>query len=76
MIMRRYKLLISLVLAALIAVACSTSPTGRSQMIWKSDAEMEAQAAQAFNAMRASAPLSTNRAKIDFVACVGHVISP
>ena len=74
MIMRRFKCLIALVFAASVVVACSTSPTGRTQIIWKSDAEMEAQAAQAFNAMRASAPLSTNRAKIDFVACVAQAV--
>lgn len=72
--MRPAKLLLALVLVAAISVACSTSPTGRTQVIWKSDAEMEAQAAQAFNAMRASAPLSTNRAKIDFVACVAQAV--
>ena len=67
--MRRFKCLIALVFAALVVVACSTSPTGRTEIIWKSDAELEAQAAQAFNAMRASAALSTKRAKIAFVAC-------
>jgi len=72
--MRRFNLLIPFIFTAVVVVACSTSPTGRSQMIWKSDAEMEAQAAQAFNAMRASAPLSTNRAKIDFVACVAQAV--
>ncbi len=72
--MGRFKLLIPFVVAAVVVAACSTSPTGRSQMIWKSDAEMEAQAAQAFNAMRASASLSTNRAKIDFVACVAQAV--
>ena len=43
-------------------------------MIWKSDAELEAQSARAFNQMRASMPLSTDRAKIDFVACVAEAV--
>lgn len=72
--MRPFKLLIAFVFVALVIAACSTSPTGRTQIIWKSDAEMEAQAAQAFSAMRAAMPLSTNRAKIDFVACVAQAV--
>lgn len=72
--MQRSKTLISLLLAAFFVASCSTSPTGRSQVITKSDAEMEAQSAVAFNRMRASMPLSTDRAKIDFVACVAQAI--
>ena len=66
------KVLIPLVFSMLVVAACSTSPTGRSQMIWKSDAELEAQSARAFNQMRAGMPLSTDRRKIDFVACVAE----
>jgi predicted Zn-dependent protease len=72
--MYRHKLLISFVFTALIIASCSTSPTGRSQMIWKSDAELEAQSARAFNQMRAGMPLSTDRKKIDFVACVAEAV--
>ncbi|MGI9247510.1 MAG: M48 family metallopeptidase [Woeseiaceae bacterium] len=72
--MYRLKLLISFVFTALIVASCSTSPTGRSQMIWKSDAELEAQSARAFNQMRAGMPLSTDRKKIDFVACVAEAV--
>jgi len=72
--MKRLKLLIPIVFMALIATSCTTSPTGRTQMIWKSDAELEAQSARAFNQMRAGMPLSTDRAKIDFVACVAEAV--
>jgi predicted Zn-dependent protease len=72
--MHRLKLLIPIVFMALIATSCSTSPTGRSQMIWKSDAELEAESARAFNQMRAGLPLSTDRKKIDFVACVAQAV--
>ncbi len=71
--MYRHKLLISLVFALLVA-ACSTSPTGRPQLITKSDAELIAQAESTFNAYRSTLPLSTNRAKIDFVACVTEAV--
>ncbi len=72
--MIRSKLLISVLLAGLVVAACSTSPTGRKQFITKSDAELEAQAQQTWNAYRATLPLATNRAKIDFVACVAQAI--
>jgi predicted Zn-dependent protease len=71
--MYRSKLLISLVFAVFIA-SCSTSPTGRGQLIFKSDAELEAQAASTFNAYRTTLPLTTDRAKIDFVACVAQAV--
>lgn len=72
--MYRLNLLISIVFIALVATACSTSPTGRSQMIWKSDAELEAESTRAFNKMRAGMPLATDRKKIDFVACVAEAV--
>ena len=68
------KALIFIIFSSLILASCATSPTGRSQMIWKSDAELEAQSARAFNQMRASMPLSTDRKKIDFVACVAEAV--
>lgn len=71
--MHRSKLLISLMFAVIVA-SCSTSPTGRGQLIFKSDAELEAQAASTFNAYRATLPLTTDRAKIDFVACVAQAV--
>lgn len=71
---KRLKVLISIALSSLIVASCSTSPTGRSQMIWKSDAELEAQSARAFNQMKASMPLSTDRKKIDYVACVAEAV--
>ena len=68
------KSLIFIIFSSMILASCATSPTGRSQMIWKSDAELEAQSARAFNQMRASMPLSTDRKKIDFVACVAEAV--
>jgi len=43
-------------------------------MIWKSDAELAAESARAFNQMRASMPLATDRKTIDFVACVAQAV--
>ncbi len=67
------KLLISLIFAIFVA-ACSTSPTGRGQLLLKSDAELEAQARATFSAYRATLPLTTDRAKIDFVVCVAEAV--
>jgi len=71
--MHRSKLLILIICTTFLA-ACSTSPTGRGQLILKSDAELEAQARSTFNAYRSTLPLTTDRAKIDFVACVAQAV--
>jgi predicted Zn-dependent protease len=65
---------ISLVLGSLLLAACSTSPTGRSQMIFRSDEALAAEAAQQFAEMRASIPLETDRPTIDYIHCVATAI--
>ena len=72
--MYKLKSLIFIIFLALVMTSCSTSPTGRSQMIWKSDAELVAQSTRAYNQMRSGMPLSTDRKKIDFVACVAEAV--
>lgn len=64
---------IVLTCAALLS-ACASSPTGRSQMILKSDAELEQEGARQFAEIRANAPLVTDRATIDYIACVANAI--
>ncbi len=66
----RHKALIVIAFIAFLVAACTSSPTGRSQMILKSDAALEAEASREFAKLRAEAPLVTDRATIDFVACV------
>jgi predicted Zn-dependent protease len=70
----RHNVLIFTTFLAFSVAACTTSPTGRSQMITKSDAELEAQASKEFAKLRGEAPLVTDRATIDFVACVANAI--
>lgn len=70
----RTKLLLMALAAALVVAACSTSPTGRSQMIFRSDDELAAEAARQFSEMRASIPLETDRVTIDYVHCVATAI--
>lgn len=71
------KFLILLIWASIIVGAvgaCSTSPTGRSQVILRSDADLAAESARQFGEMRASIPLTTDRATIDYVACVARAV--
>lgn len=72
--MYRIRLLATALIAVLIVTACSTSPTGRKQMIWANEAELEADASQAFAQMKATTPLTTDRATIDYIACVANAI--
>jgi predicted Zn-dependent protease len=62
------------VLLALFVTACSSSPTGRKQLVLKSDAELEREGARAFRAVQETGPLVTNGNTIDFVACVADAI--
>lgn len=60
--------------ASLLQVACTTSPTGRSQVVLRSDDALAAEAAQDFGEMRASIPLATDRATIDYIHCVATAV--
>ena len=62
------RLSVSLVVAAFLLASCAS---GSSQT---SRASMEAEAAAAFNKMRASMPLVTDRPTIDVVACVAQAV--
>lgn len=68
MSMHRNSLLTALLAAVCLVSSCSSTPTQQSR------AEMEAEAARAFNKMRASMPLVTDRPTIDFVACVAQAV--
>jgi predicted Zn-dependent protease len=61
-------------LAAAVFAACTSSPTGRSQMILRSDDQLAAEAAQQFSEMRASIPLETDRYTIDYIHCVATAV--
>lgn len=70
----RYIHLISLVFMVIFTVSCSSSPTGRSQLVLKSDAELAREGTRQFNELRRTAPLVQDRATIDYVACVANAI--
>ena len=62
------------VLMALLVSACSSSPTGRKQLVLKSDAELARESARAFRLYQETGPLVTNGNTIDYVACVTDAI--
>jgi predicted Zn-dependent protease len=71
---RSLKFLISMVFVTCVSVACSTSPTGRSQVILKNDQELAVESAKQFAEMKANMPLETDRAKIDYIHCVAQAV--
>lgn len=71
-ILRRSLLIL---LGALIgAAACSTSPTGRSQLAFMSERDMRQMGEQAFSQIKAQTPLSRDGQAIGIVRCVSEAI--
>jgi predicted Zn-dependent protease len=57
-----------------VLAACASSPTGRNQLVLKSDAALAAEGQRQFNMIREQMPLVKDRATIDYVACVANAI--
>lgn len=72
--MRRIRHLACLFVTAAIVAACASSPTGRSQMIFKSDEELAREYERVWIEYKASHPLSTDRELIDYVHCVATAV--
>lgn len=62
-------------LAILVALACATSPTGRSQLLLISEAEMAQMGEAAFTDLQAETPRSKNAADEAYVRCVAKAIT-
>jgi len=66
-------------LFALIAVlflsACVTSPTGRTQLVFMPDDELDAMGLQAFNTLKSEKPISQNTRQTEFVRCITRAIT-
>ncbi|MFA5684880.1 MAG: M48 family metallopeptidase [Lysobacteraceae bacterium] len=56
--------------ALALAAGCATSPTGRSQLLMMSDAQMSQMGIAAFDQMKTADKVSTDRAKHAYVACI------
>ena len=68
------KRLISLALVAAVIAACSSTPTGRSQLTLKSEAALAAEGTRQMAVIRENSPLVQDRATIDYVACIADAI--
>lgn len=68
------KSIVSLVFLSVLLSSCSSTPTGRKQLVLKSDASMAQDAARQMTLIREHSPLVQDRAIIDFVACVADAI--
>ena len=70
---RRPPVFLAGLLVALLA-ACTSTPTGRNQLVLKSDAALAAEGARQFEMIREQMPLVQDRATIDYIACVSNAI--
>lgn len=68
------KYLISLVLLGVLVSSCTSTPTGRRQLVLKSEATLAQEGARQMAIIRENSPLVGDRATIDFVACVADAI--
>lgn len=57
-------------------LGCSTSPTGRSQLLFHSPSDLNKMGAQSFSQMKKEIPISTDKAVNNFVQCVANSITP
>ncbi len=67
--------LIFVLLVTISLVACATTPTGRSQLAFMPDSELNAMGLQAFSDLKNEKPISQNAAKNEFVSCVTAAIT-
>ncbi|BBL35439.1 beta-barrel assembly-enhancing protease [Nitrosomonas stercoris] len=67
--------LLFICLSVSLLVACATSPTGRTQLIFMPDSEVNSMGLQAFDTMKRDNPVSRNAASNQFVNCVANAIT-
>ena len=60
-----------IVFSVLILSSCATSPTGRNQMILKSEASLELEGERQFRKIRETLPLVSDQRTINFVESLG-----
>lgn len=61
-------------LVAMLLAACAQSPTGRNQLVLKSDEALAAEGKRQFEMIRERMPMVKDRATIDYIACVSNAI--
>lgn len=70
----KLKQLIILLIVAISIASCTSTPTGRKQLVLKSEAALAQEGARQMSVIRENSPLVQDRATIDFVACVADAI--
>lgn len=73
---RKYKQLVIVLITSLLIFSCSTSPTGRKQLILFSPQQMNAMGEQAFSAMKNDLKLSSTSVENEYVKCVTDALIP
>lgn len=68
------RLILALLMMIFLA-ACATTPTGRSQLVFMPDSELDAMGLQAFSSMKNEKEISQNARESQFVSCVANAIT-
>ena len=68
------KLLFAFLFVSLLT-GCATSPTGRTQLVFMPDAEVNSMGLQAFDTMKRESQVNHDAAKNRFVSCVASAIT-
>ncbi len=68
------RLILALLMITLLA-ACATTPTGRSQLVFMPDNELDAMGLQAFSSMKNEKEINLNARENQFVRCVANAIT-
>ncbi|HEY8096346.1 MAG TPA: M48 family peptidase, partial [Methylobacter sp.] len=68
------KLFSALIITCLLA-ACVTSPTGRSQLMFLSDSQVDQMGLQAFDNLKKEKPISTNSQYNQLASCIAGAIT-
>lgn len=66
---------LTLFIGLLLITACATSPTGRSQLVFMPDAQVNQMGLQAFEQLKQTKPLSKNPRYIRFANCVADALT-
>ncbi len=67
--------LLGIVCSIILLVACATSPTGRSQVLLYSNAQLADMGAQAFSGMKSSLNVSQKTVENQYVQCIANEIT-
>jgi predicted Zn-dependent protease len=73
--LRKLLMLSTAVLFGITIVACTTSPTGRSQLLLFPESQLSEMGIQAFSAMKSDIKISTKAVQNDYVQCIARNIT-